>query len=75
VSHYDLSKGPLVREDIRLWEAVEHSCVGFCPAESRMMIFFPLFGRASLTHGKDEFHGLLFMWLESSTHFFPFWKT
>lgn len=52
MSHYNLSEGALVGEDIRLWEAVETLMCGFLPCREQNDFFF-LLGRASLSHGKD----------------------
>lgn len=74
MSHYNLSEGALVGEDIRLWEAVETLMCGFLPCREQNDFFF-LLGRASLSHGKDEFRGAFIHVAGNSTHFFPFWKT
>lgn len=59
-----------------------HQTVGSCWnthvwvfALQRAEWFFFLLGRASLSHGKDEFCGAFIHVAGNSTHFFPFWKT
>lgn len=68
MSHYDLSKGTLVGEDIRAWEAVETLMCGFPPCREQNDFSSPL-GRASLSHGKDVSWGF-FIHVAGKNHTF-----